>query len=492
VTLPGLEPHGRLGYTSAGVKANIDRGDTAVRAGNARWRLRWLIVVLGDAAIALLAYVAAFFVRAYVPLPYTMDYLPVLRFVQVTHYWVVIAVGQVAFLLYFGCYDDRALIEPRRYMASGLAAAAALTLLLIAVYFFSGDLYFPRSVLFMFPLFNGPAVVLWRATAVRLASGMPRRRLLIVGANPTAAEVLRAIHGQPYLGIDVVGVVDAGSASQSEFFGAPILGGRGDLPQLVAEYDVDEVVVASDVSWRDRLVDSVMRLDGARARVSVVPSPYEILIGRPDRLRLHDIPLIEVVRHPPGGITAAAKRVFDVLLASVLLVVLAPLIVGVAVAVWATSGRPALFRQTRVGREGRPFTMVKFRTMHEQAESGTGPVLAVENDPRATWLGRWLRAVRLDELPQLWNVLRGDMSFVGPRPERPEFVESYQAEIHGYTERFKVSPGLTGYAQVNGEYHTSPETKLKYDLAYIYNHSLWLDLKILSETVKVMLTQRGV
>lgn len=463
-----------------------------MRGGDTRWSVRWLVVVLGDVAVALLAYVTAFFVRAYVPLPYTVDYLPVLRFVQVTHYWIVIAVGQVAFLLYFGCYDERALVEPRRYMPSALAAAAALTLLLVAVYFFSGDLYFPRSVLFMFPIFNAPAVVLWRAMAVRLVSGMPRRRLLIVGANPTAAEVLRAIQRQPYLGIDVVGVVDAGGTLQSEFFGTPILGGRGDLPHLVAEYDVDEIVVASDVSWRDRLVDSVMRLDGARTRVSVVPTPYEILIGRPDRLRLHDIPLIEVVRHPPGGITAAMKRAFDVVSAAVLLVVLAPLAIGVGVAVWMTSGRPVFYRQTRVGREGRPFTMFKFRTMHEQAESATGPVLAVENDPRATRVGRWLRAVRLDEFPQLWNVVRGDMSFVGPRPERPEFVESYQAEIHGYTERFKVSPGLTGYAQVNGEYHTSPETKLKYDLAYIYNHSLWLDLKILSETVKVMLTQRGV
>jgi exopolysaccharide biosynthesis polyprenyl glycosylphosphotransferase len=285
--------------------------------------------------------------------------------------------------------------------------------------------------------------------------------------------------------------VDGGNP-QATFFGAPILGERDDLPRLVAEHDVDEIVVASDVSWRDRLVDSVMRLDGARARVSVVPSPYEILIGRQDRLRLHDIPLIEVTRRPVGGLAAGTKRAFDVGLAALLLVLCAPLVVAVALAGWATSGRPIIYRQTRVGRDGRPFTMFKFRTMHEQAESATGPVLAVENDPRATGLGRWLRMFRLDELPQLWNVLRGEMSFVGPRPERPEFVETYQAEIHGYTERFKVCPGLTGYAQVNGEYHTSPETKLKYDLAYIYNHSLWLDLKILSKTVQVMLTQRGV
>ena len=136
--------------------------------------------------------------------------------------------------------------------------------------------------------------------------------------------------------------------------------------------------------------------------------------------------------------------------------------------------------------------MVKFRTMHAAAERVTGAVLAAENDPRVTWLGRYLRALRLDELPQLWNVLVGDMSFVGPRPERPEFVGRYQREIQGYAERLKVRPGLTGYAQVNGEYHTSAPTKLKYDLAYIYNRSLWLDLKILSETVKVMLTRRGI
>jgi lipopolysaccharide/colanic/teichoic acid biosynthesis glycosyltransferase len=156
-----------------------------------------------------------------------------------------------------------------------------------------------------------------------------------------------------------------------------------------------------------------------------------------------------------------------------------------------TSRGPVLYTQRRVGRYGEPFTMVKFRTMRAEAERDTGPVLASENDPRITWLGRWLRAARLDELPQLWNVLRGDMSFVGPRPERPEFVVHFERDIQGYAERYKVRPGLTGYAQVNGEYHTSPTTKLKYDLAYIHNRSLWLDLKIMSETVKVMLTRRG-
>jgi exopolysaccharide biosynthesis polyprenyl glycosylphosphotransferase len=456
-----------------------------------KWGLLWLCVAVGDVAAALLSYVSAFLVRAYVPLPFTVDYLPVLRFAQVTHYWVLIALGQIILLYYFGCYEARSLSDPRRSMPSTLAAAGLLTLTLIAVYFFSKDLYFPRSVFFMFPLFNGPLVVLWRSMALRLWRGIPHRRVIVVGANPGAAEVLRTVRLNPYLRLDVIGIVDNG-ASGAEFLGIPVLGDIEDLPALVIRHEVDDVIIASDTSWRDSLVDAFTKIDESRARVSVVPSPYEILIGRRDRLRLHDIPLIEVVREPRGELSAAAKRAFDVVLSALLLVGLAPLLAVVAAASWLTSGRPVLFRQTRVGRNGRPFTMFKFRTMREHAERATGPVLASINDPRATRLGRWLRTLRLDELPQLWNVSRGDMSFVGPRPERPEFVEGYRTDIHGYTERFRMCPGLTGYAQVNGEYHTSTETKLKYDLAYIYNHSLWLDVKILSETVKVMLTRRGV
>jgi exopolysaccharide biosynthesis polyprenyl glycosylphosphotransferase len=240
------------------------------------------------------------------------------------------------------------------------------------------------------------------------------------------------------------------------------------------------------------MLDAFSRGRATPAQLYVVPSPYEILIGRRENLRLHDIPLIEVRHDQSAGEGALVKRAFDVVVALLLLAATLPVMLVVAAAVRVTSSGPVIFRQVRVGQDGRPFVIYKFRTMHAEAEQATGPVLASTNDPRVTTLGRVLRATRLDELPQLWNVLRGDMSFVGPRPERPEFVEQYEAEIQGYRERFKVRPGLTGWAQVNGEYHTSPSTKLKYDLAYMYNRSLWLDLKILSETAKVMLTRRGV
>jgi exopolysaccharide biosynthesis polyprenyl glycosylphosphotransferase len=353
---------------------------------------------------------------------------------------------------------------------------------------------FPRSIFVVFASLNALLLLVWRLGCSALLGGYPRRRVLVVGTNATASEVIAAIGAQQWLGLDVVGVVasNLNGTRRAALDGVPVLGRREEVPALCVQHDIDEVIIASDATWQDELLDAFSRTPRMPSRVSVVPSPFEILIGRRETLRLHDIPLIEVLEDVPGGAGAVTKRLFDAAFAAILLVVSAPIMLVVALAVLLTSRGAVIYRQRRVGRGGVPFTILKFRTMHDEAEVATGPVLATKGDPRITPLGRLLRATRLDELPQLWNVLRGDMSFVGPRPERPEFVEGYQSEIQGYAERFKVRPGLTGYAQVNGEYHTSAPTKLKYDLAYIHNRSLWLDLRILSETMKVMLTRRGV
>ncbi len=175
-----------------------------------------------------------------------------------------------------------------------------------------------------------------------------------------------------------------------------------------------------------------------------------------------------------------------------LLVVALPVCLAAGIAIRLGSPGPIFYRQRRVGRGGREFVMYKLRTMREDAEDASGPVLARDDDARVTWPGRFLRATRIDEIPQLLNVLNGTMSLVGPRPERPEFVEELVREVPGYRERWLVKPGLTGLAQVRGEYHTSPAYKLKYDLAYIHNHSLLLDLRILVATVRTLLTRRGV
>ena len=456
------------------------------------WRLRWAILVAGDVLACVLAYLAAFILRTLVPLPLTQGYLPGIRFAEVQHHWPEMILAQLGALYFFGLYEVRALTSPREYLGPLLAAPVVQSLVLVAVYFFAQDLTFPRSIFVVLTLLNGAAMVGWRIGSRSLLGSYPRRRVLVVGTNTAAAEVVHTIRVQSWLGMDVVGMVGSDGTPPTSLTDVPVLGVREELPALCQRHDVDEVIIASDLAWQDRLLDDLSRWRAPRARISVVPSPYEVSIGRPGHLRLHDIPLIEVVTDPLAGAASGVKRVFDLVVGVPLFVLALPVMLVVAALVRVSSPGPVLYTQERVGKDGRNFTMVKFRTMRADAERGTGPVLAAENDPRVTFLGRFLRATRLDELPQLWNLLRGDMSFVGPRPERPEFVARYVQDIQGYGERFRVRPGMTGYAQVNGEYHTSPTTKLKYDLAYIHNHSLWLDLKIMSETVKVILTRRGV
>jgi exopolysaccharide biosynthesis polyprenyl glycosylphosphotransferase len=228
----------------------------------------------------------------------------------------------------------------------------------------------------------------------------------------------------------------------------------------------------------------------SEVRVEVIPELYEIFIGTVYST-VSDIPLMELTRPATPGWFRTAKRFIDIALALVLLVVLSPLLVLAALAVLVTMGTPVFYRQERVGKDLKPFDVIKFRTMVRDAEARSGPVLADEDDPRITPVGRVLRRYRIDELPQLVNILLGQMSFVGPRPERPFFVEQYLAQIPGYRERFKVKPGVTGLAQVSGGYATTPERKLKFDLIYMYHQNLLMDLQILVETVRVVLTGHG-
>jgi exopolysaccharide biosynthesis polyprenyl glycosylphosphotransferase len=201
--------------------------------------------------------------------------------------------------------------------------------------------------------------------------------------------------------------------------------------------------------------------------------------------------LIEVRENPNEPVERIMKRGFDLILSTLILILAAPLFVLVAIATFIGSPGPVFYLQERIGYQGRAFKLIKFRTMIPDAERETGEKLADKNDPRVTRVGALLRRFRIDEIPQFINVLKGDMSFVGPRPERPLFVRNFIKTLPGYSERHKVKPGITGLAQVRGYYDTSVENKLKYDLAYIYNQSFSLDLMILLETIKTVLIRPG-
>jgi len=458
-----------------------------------------MALVSADLGWAAIAYIGAFFFRVYLPFPLTADFLPASLFGEVGHPWLFLLGTQIALLYFFGFYD-LSLLSQRARLVLRVAAALGVQLVTISAwYFFRGDLSFPRSVLVIFWMFNTLGVVGLRRWASYRLGQSGDLRVLLVGTVADVRMFLDSLTDlRPFPSLDIVGLVglqDSGCQT-SEELGIPWLGTTEDLPQIIGQVEIDETILVSPTSWKDTFVDRLLRFPTSstlseRPRLLAVPSVYDILVGRISSLRLHDVPLVEVLKNPREEMAFLLKGVADWILAGLLLGLSLPLLCIAAGLVKFSSSGPILYRQRRVGRGGEAFTLYKLRTMIDNAEAQTGPVLARHGDARVTPIGRFLRATRLDEIPQLLNILNGTMSMVGPRPERPEFVSEFQQTIPGYTERFQVKPGLTGLAQVNGEYHTTPEYKLKYDLAYIYNYSLWLDVRVLTETVKVILTKRG-
>ncbi len=451
------------------------------------------IVATADLVVAELAYIGAFVTRSYIALPWTEHLIPLVRILEVTNPLVLLAVTQIGVLYAFGLYDLHWAVR-RWGAASRVAVALGVQLLALGAWiFFRGDAMFPRSVLVVFWVFNTVGVAGVRAWLFRRLHRAGLLRVLLIGtAADVPAFVANLAHLHPMRRVEVVGLVGLRDGEAPAESVVPWLGHVDALPDILRRVEVDETILLSSTSWKDHLVARLAHMPKKTGRVLVVPSVYDVLVGRIASLRLHDIPLVEVLRQPAADPAFLVKGIADRVAAGALLLIGLPLLGLAAGLVKLSSPGPILYRQRRVGRHEEEFTLYKFRTMVADAEAGTGPVLAGLADERITGVGRFLRAMRLDELPQLVNVLTGAMSLVGPRPERPEFVAEYRDSIPGYVERFQVRPGLTGLAQINGGYHTLPEMKLKYDLSYIYNYSLWLDLRVLAETVKVVLTRQGV
>jgi len=305
-----------------------------------------------------------------------------------------------------------------------------------------------------------------------------RRRVLLVGAGKGGAELLSDLEQHPEVPFECVGVVedDRGAAQ------AP--GGIAQLPGIVAESQPD-VVVLGDEPIRGRAIGSLLDLSPARFRVIGLDQFYEYAFGRVPVRRLSPtwfMSIMHVYQKPYSKLT---KRIFDLTIASIASLISAPLLLVLAVLVKLTSHGPILFRQLRLGEGGRTFEMLKLRSMVDGAEEGGEAVWASDHDPRGTRVGGFLRATRLDELPQLWNVIRGDMSLVGPRPERPEFLRLLQQEVPYWSSRHLVKPGITGWAQIRVGATSDSEgaaEKLSYDLYYLRHRSVLTDLAILGAT----------
>jgi exopolysaccharide biosynthesis polyprenyl glycosylphosphotransferase len=401
---------------------------------------------------------------------------------------LLVVAAQVIALSLFGLYGARERF--REPLARLLIPALFFQLALLSAFYFLAFAQreaFPRSVVVLFVAVNGIVVALWRALLEPLFP-QPRRRAIIVGTGRAASLIVQAIRRHPWTGVEVVGCVGERESAEPNL---PLLGSLDKLSEITERERADEVILTpEDSSWRDGLPERIPR--DWPADLLVWPSPFETMIGRLRFRIVGDLPLLEAKTRPLEGVPAAGKRVFDIVVSATLLAPGLPVLAVAALLVAVTSRGGIFYRQMRVGKDGRPFKLWKLRTMRAGAERDTGAILASPGDARVTHVGRLLRAARIDEIPQLWNVLVGDMSLVGPRPERPEFTERFSQSVPGYSLRHSARPGMTGLAQVSGDYATEPEIKLRYDLAYLNNWSIGLDLAILLRTLPVILTRRGV
>lgn len=335
----------------------------------------------------------------------------------------------------------------------------------------------------------------------RLVRGLDAHRALIVG-TPERAEVLyREVGHYPAQGLQIVGFVPVGDEGEGESDEGPVLvhalprvGRLEEIAELVERYQIQDILVALEATDQTHLLQVVERCDGLPVSLKILPDFYDVISGFARTNEIYGLPFIDLLPAPMPVWEQYVKRLIDVVVSACILLGGLPLWVLIALLIRLDSRGPVIFRQERVGRNGRIFVMYKFRTMRQDAERDTGPVWASERDPRLTRIGGWLRRTRLDEIPQFWNVLKGDMSLVGPRPERPYFVERLSREIPLYRRRLRVKPGITGWAQVRWKYDSSIEDvrqKVKYDLFYIANMSLRMDLKIMLRTLYVMFAAKG-
>ncbi len=327
-----------------------------------------------------------------------------------------------------------------------------------------------------------------------LIAGIGARNTLIVGSSKKVRELFEEVVKYPALGYRIVGCVSVGDKTAASTTKEPrVIGKLDDLHALIPQHNIREILIALDSSDHDRLLDIMAKSNSHKVGMKIMPDLYDIISGQARTNAIYGFPLIEISPQLMTPWEESVKRILDVVVSFAILILGLPVWALIGATVKLESPGPVLYKQERVGKDGERFNMIKFRSMREDAEKA-GPQWAHKKDPRVTRVGKWLRKLHLDEVPQFINVLSGHMSLVGPRPERPVFVESLSKEIPLYTRRLKVRPGITGWAQVKHRYDETIDDvrkKVQYDLYYIENMSLRMDMKILFNTALHMLLGRG-
>lgn len=424
-----------------------------------------ILIVLADLALVNLAYILAFLIKFDGDLP---DF-------NVTPYINTAPFITAAALILFDLFG---ILKFYKKTISDFATSIFYVVFLLgitatAIAYFSQGFSFPRSVLLMAPVFQFVLLSLWYGLIFfvrKFSTGA--RKLMVIGFSEDMKDILDKVT----IALTSSDVIIKSIYSPDEM---------DKIRKRIK--DVDEVLVCPGLTDEQKMKISNLCLTNRKV-VYVVPELFEISLMNTRLVQFEDLPAFMIDRI---GLTVEQrffKRVFDLVISFIGIIVLSPLMLTAALLIRLTSRGRIIYVQERVTFRDKIFRMYKFRTMREDAEKDTGPVISGRNDPRVTPVGRFLRKFRIDEVPQLFNVLKGDMSIVGPRSERPYFVEQYEKDIPEYAQRNVVKAGITGYAQILGNYDTTAENKLRYDLIYIKNYSLLLDLKLMLQTIRVVFT----
>ena len=425
-----------------------------------------VIILTFDLLFIISSYILAFLIKFNGELP-EFNFRP---FVNALPYILIISI------IYLDMFKVLAFYRKTAFdvLKSSGRVGALLGITTIAITYMLQGFSFPRSVLLMAPLIQFVLLSLFNMALLYLRRYLlGEKKIMIICENlETSQTLIDKIHS--FLEKDKIEKELILDVTQEKII----------FRRLNA---MDEIFLSADIpaELKTEIIKCCM---GGKQVIYVVPHLVEISLINAKLVQLEDTPSLMI---PTLGLTAEqafVKRFFDILISLLGLILVSPLLILVGILIKLTSEGPVIYKQERRTQNNKPFMLLKFRTMKVNAEENTGPVLSTANDPRVTAIGKFLRKTRIDELPQLINVLKGEMSLVGPRPERPFFINQFINDIPEYSYRFAVKSGITGYAQIFGNYSTSPEDKLRYDLMYIRNYSLLLDIKLILQTIKVLFT----
>lgn len=446
------------------------------------------LLVIVDILITAIAMPMAYFTKFRIISPHVTGNLPFSNYINLMYFVIPIYV-----IIYFlsNVYDPKRTTRIKHECYTIFKAnTVGMVLLILAIFIVLKEINYSRSVLAFFFIFNTCGTMCFRFVLRKLIryarkNGYNQKHILLIGYSQSAEAFIDRIAGNPQWGYAAYGILDNRKEAGYEYRGVKVIGPLSDLTELLAANDLDEVAITLSLEDYDYLERAVNECEKQGIHTQFVPDYGKLISSNAYTEDLYGLPVVNI-RYVPlsNGGNAAIKRLVDIVLSFVGIIIASPLMLIIAILVKCTSKGPVIFKQERIGLHNKPFNMYKFRSMRVQTDEEEKDKWTTKGDPRVTPIGRFIRGTSIDELPQLFNILIGDMSIVGPRPERPQFVEQFKETIPRYMIKHQVRPGLTGWAQVNGlRGDTSIEKRIEYDIYYIEHWKLTFDFKIMFLTL---------